>query len=467
MGKFMLQIYDTLRRTKLEFKSLIPNTIKIYGCGVTVYDFCHLGHGRTYTALDVIIRYLKWRGFTIIYVRNITDIDDKIIQRARENKEQISSLTARFITAMHEDFSALNLLSPTHEPRATHYVTHMITMIEQLLARKHAYVASNGDIYFDVGSYADYGCLSHHDLTQLESGVRIDVVEAKQHPHDFVLWKLAKAGEPTWNSSWGLGRPSWHIECSAMAYDILGAQFDLHAGGRDLIFPHHENELAQARAATNAPFANYWLHMGFLQMDTEKMSKSLGNIVKLRDAIEQFGAEVVRLFFISSHYRSPLIYNPEALIQTKQALNRLYTALRFFPATESALPSSLADNNFAVRFIAAMDDDFNTPVALAVLFELAHEINRLRISNPDQATTYAQLLRQLGNCLGILTADSESFFQNSAGVDSRQINALIQAREEARRLKNWAEADRIRDQLTNLKVVIEDSSDGSHWRIDD
>lgn len=457
--KSMLQIHNTLTRQKEEFKPIHANKVSVYVCGVTVYDYCHLGHARTYVSADVIIRYLRFRGYDVTYVRNITDVDDKIIKRANEAGENINALTDRFINAMHEDFAALNILQPNNEPRATEYISHMIALIEKIIANKHAYVASNGDVYFDVRSYKEYGCLSHHNLEELESGARVEVVEVKHDPLDFVLWKLAKSGEPSWESPWGNGRPGWHIECSAMSMDLLGEHFDIHAGGRDLIFPHHENELAQSQAGSGKKFVNVWMHAGFLQMDKEKMSKSLGNFITIRDVLQQHDAEVLRYALIGSHYRSPLIYTEDALVQAKQALTRFYTALRFLPDAEPA-----KETIFESAFITAMDDDFNTPVALSVLFDLAHEIQRLRENDIENAAKLGALLRELGGVLGILQADVEQFFQAGSAEEIEKINNLIAAREQARKDKNWSEADKIRQTLLEMNIVIEDGAKSTSWR---
>lgn len=454
----MLQVYNTLTRQKEIFKPLKPGKVGIYVCGVTVYDYCHLGHARTYTSADVIIRYLRFRGYAVNHIRNITDIDDKIIKRANEMGEDIHAVTSRFTQAMHEDFAALQLEKPDHEPRATEYIPQMIALIEKIIANQHAYVGKNGDVYFDVRSFKEYGCLSHHDIEQLESGARVEVSEVKRDPLDFVLWKLAKPGEPSWDSPWGKGRPGWHIECSAMSMDLLGEHFDLHGGGRDLIFPHHENEIAQSRAGTKQPFANTWVHGGFLQIDKEKMSKSLGNFTTIRDVLQDYTPEVLRYFLIGSHYRSPLIYTPETLNQAKQALARFYTSLRFLPDAER-----IKNSEFEAKFIAAMDDDFNTPVALSILFDIAHEIHRLRDKDLQAAAELGALLRYLGGILSILQTDPNVFFQETS-VDVAKIDALIAARQQARHEKNWAEADRLRQALADLSIVIEDTATGTTWK---
>ncbi len=456
----MLAIFNTLTRAKENFQALKANQVGFYVCGVTVYDYCHLGHARTYTSMDVILRYLRWSGYQVRYVRNITDIDDKIIKRANENGENYNELTSRFIKAMHEDFAALGLLAPNDEPRATDYIPQMINLIQTMIAKQYAYLASNGDVCFEVRSFKDYGCLSHHDIEQLESGARVEVSDVKRDPLDFVLWKLAKPGEPAWDSPWGKGRPGWHIECSAMSMALLGEQFDIHAGGRDLIFPHHENEIAQSQACTDKKFANFWMHAGFLQIEKEKMSKSLGNFVTIRDILREHSPEVVRYFLIANHYRSPLMYTADVMQQSKQALARFYTALRFLSAADP-----IENTDFEMQFKTAMDDDFNTPVALSALFELAHEIQRLRDKGEEErAARHGALLKELGGVLGILQTDPNAFFQTGHEVNAEKINVLITARQQARQERNWAEADRIRQELTEMKVVIEDGAAGTTWK---
>lgn len=455
-----MQIFNTLTRKKSEFIPLHAKKVGMYVCGVTVYDYCHLGHARTYTSVDVIIRYLRFRGYEVKYVRNITDVDDKIIKRANENHEPIDAVTDRFTNAMHEDFRALGLMEPDVEPRATQYVSQMIAMIEKIIANGHGYVGTNGDVYFEVRSDKDYGCLSHHDIEQLESGARVEVSEVKRDPLDFVLWKLAKPDEPSWDSPWGKGRPGWHIECSAMAKDLLGEYFDIHAGGRDLIFPHHENENAQSRAALKTPFVNVWMHAGFLQMGKDKMSKSLGNFITIRDVLKNHDPEVMRFFLLSSHYRSPLVYTEDAFVQSRNSLARFYTALRFLPVA-----LKVENSKYEEQFIAAMDDDFNTPVALSVLFDLAHEVQRLREKDSASASSHAALLKYLGNVIGILQNDPEKFFQADASVDAAQVEKLIADRETARREKNWAEADRLRAELSSMNVTIEDGAQGTTWKV--
>ncbi|OGT59817.1 MAG: cysteine--tRNA ligase [Gammaproteobacteria bacterium RIFCSPHIGHO2_12_FULL_43_28] len=455
----MLKIFNTLTREKEVFKPIHAGKIGMYVCGVTVYDYCHLGHARTYTSADVIVRYLQYLGYDVNYVRNITDIDDKIIKRANENNESVTNVTNRFIQAMHEDFKALNLIEPNQEPRATDYISRMIALVEKIIANGHAYVGKSGDVYFDVRSFSPYGCLSHHDIEQLQSGARVEVVEAKRDPLDFVLWKLTKPDEPCWESPWGKGRPGWHLECSAMSMELLGEQFDIHGGGRDLIFPHHENEIAQSQAATKKPFVTIWIHGGFLQIDKEKMSKSLGNFVTIRDVLLLHDAEVIRYLLLASHYRSALIYTDDVLKQTRQSLVRLYTALRFLPAAPAE-----ENSPFEEKFTEAMDDDFNTPIALSHLFELAHEIQRVRENDLEKAASLGALLKKLGGVLGVIQSDPEAFLQSGASVDLAKIERLIAARNAARKEKNWAEADRIRQELTRMAIVIEDGPAGTTWK---
>jgi cysteinyl-tRNA synthetase len=457
-----MQIFNTLNRKKELFQPIHPKKINMYVCGVTVYDHCHLGHARTYASIDVMVRYLTWCGYEVNYVRNITDIDDKIIKRALENNESVSAVTTRYTKAMHEDFAALSFLEPQHEPRATDYIPQMVQLIADIINNQHAYVGENGDVYFDVRSFPQYGCLSHHHLEELESGARVEISEAKRDPLDFVLWKLAKAHEPAWDSPWGKGRPGWHIECSAMSINLLGQHFDIHGGGRDLIFPHHENELAQAVAGRACQFANYWLHGGFLQIDKEKMSKSLGNFITIRESLHTTSPENLRYFLIASHYRSPLIYSDNVLKQCKQSLDRLYAALRFLPVVSPA-----SDTQYEKLFCDAMDDDFNTPVALSLLFDLAHEIQRLRDQNKqEEAASLASLLRNLGGILGILQIDPDQFFQSGQRIDLdiEKIEQLIAERQQARVAKNWQEADRIRQILREYSVEIEDTAVGTTWK---
>ncbi|RQW80681.1 MAG: cysteine--tRNA ligase, partial [Methylococcus sp.] len=395
----MLQIYNTLTRRKETFVPIEPGTARLYVCGMTVYDYCHLGHARVMVVFDVVARYLRQSGYRLTYVRNITDIDDKIIQRANENGEDIGSLTARYIDAMHEDERALGVLPPDREPRATQSIPDIIAMIETLIERGLAYVGDNGDVFYAVADFPRYGQLSGKRIDELRAGERVDVDAAKRDPLDFVLWKMAKSGEPAWASPWGEGRPGWHIECSAMSTCCLGNHFDIHGGGMDLQFPHHENEIAQSEGATGETFVNVWMHNGFVRVNEEKMSKSLGNFFTVREVLASYRPEVVRFFILNSHYRSPLNYSDAQLDEAETALTRLYTALRGL-SLETA--PTLGDSEFGARFRAAMDDDFNTAEAIAVLFDMAREVNRLRGEQQDAAPALASRLKALANGLGLL-----------------------------------------------------------------
>lgn len=456
----MLKIYNSLTKQKEIFKPLQTGKVKIYVCGPTVYDFAHIGNARTYAAFDVVIRYLRWSGYDVTYVRNITDIDDKIIKRANENKESFQAVVDRFTQAIHEDFLALGLLSPNHEPRATEYVSHIISLINRLLENGYAYVADNGDVYYDVRKFEEYGALAHRDIDKLESGARVEINGVKHDPLDFVLWKLAKPGEPYWESPWGVGRPGWHIECSAMSISLLGDHFDIHGGGKDLIFPHHENEIAQSEAATQKKFVNIWMHAGYLQIEKEKMSKSLGNFFTIRDILKQYPAEILRYFLITSHYRSPVQYSEKALIQARSSLERFYTALRDLPVAEA-----ITGSEYEKKFVDAMNDDFNTPIAFSVLFELAHEIQRLRENDLQLAARHGALLKSLGSVVGIIQGDPNIFLKvGIEHIDSEKIEGLIAARNQARANKNWAEADRLRAELTAMSVILEDNPKGTTWK---
>ena len=463
----MLQIYNSLTRQKEVFQPIEPGKVRMYVCGMTVYDYCHVGHARAMVVFDVVTRWLRAKGYDVTYVRNITDIDDKIIRRAQENGEDFHELTARFIRAMHEDLAALGILPPTHEPRATDAMADMIALIQILIDKGYAYVGASGDVYYDVSRFERYGQLANKKLEDLRAGARVEVEEAKDDPLDFVLWKTAKPNEPGWASPWGMGRPGWHIECSAMSTRCLGEHFDIHGGGMDLKFPHHENEIAQSEAASGHRYANVWMHNGFVQVNEEKMSKSLGNFFTVREVLQRYQPEVVRLFILSSHYRGPLNYADENLDHAKSSLTRLYTALRGLPVVEEPL-----EENWRVRFEQAMDDDFNTPEALAVLFDLSREINKLHDHDEMAAARLGASLRHLGKWLGLLQADPESYLKSgtevvaslSSGIASEEIEALIAQRNIARKAKNWAEADRIRAQLQEAKVVLEDTSKGTIWR---
>lgn len=460
----MLSIYNTLTKSKDVFKPLVGNQVRMYVCGMTVYDFCHIGHARVMVAFDVVTRWLRHRGYDVTYVRNITDIDDKIIKRANENGEPFEALVERMIAAMHEDEARLNVLRPDQEPRATDHIAGMHQMIQTLIDKDFAYAPGNGDVYYRVGKFVGYGKLSRKKIEDLKIGARIEVDEAKQDPLDFVLWKGVKPGEPNWHSPWGAGRPGWHIECSVMSTCCLGETFDIHGGGPDLVFPHHENEIAQSEAATGKLYANAWMHAGAVRVDGEKMSKSLGNFFTIREVLEKYQPEVVRYLLVSSHYRSPINYSEDSLKEAKGALERFYNALKGLPKVAAA-----GGEAFVERFAAAMDDDFNSPEACAVLFELAREINRLRESDVQAAAGLAARLQELASVLGVLQLEPEVFLQAGAAgkVDAAEVEALIAARLQARTEKNWAESDRIRDQITAMGVVLEDGKGGTTWRLAD
>ena len=451
----MLYLYNSLTRAKEEFVPITPGKIGIYVCGITVYDRCHLGHARSMVSFDVIIRYLRAQGYDVNFVRNITDIDDKIIARANERNVSIDELTAQYIAAMHEDMHALNIISPDHEPRATEHITTIINLIKRLLDKGSAYVSDNGDVCYQVDSFAEYGKLSHKDLEGLISGARIEVVKEKRSPLDFVLWKKAKSGEPSWPSPWGEGRPGWHIECSAMAMEELGEHFDIHGGGLDLQFPHHENEIAQSEAATCKTFANYWMHTGMLQVNNEKMSKSLGNFFTIADVLANHHPEVVRYFLLSSHYRSPLNYSEENLFNAKKALTRLYQAMKDIPDTANGA----LDDHWINEFNQAMNDDFNTPVALSVLFQLSHEVNK------SNTPVLAATLKHLAGIMGILESEPSQFLQSGFADDDKvAIELLIAERLQARTDRNWVRADQIRAELLSQGIELEDSAKGTTWR---
>lgn len=457
----MLQIFNTLTRKKESFVPLVPGKVSMYVCGITIYDFCHVGHARTYVAFDVMNRYLRFSGYDVTYVRNITDVDDKIIKRANENGESCDALTARYTVAMHDDFHALGLMPADIEPRVTTHMAEIIELIETLVAKGYAYIASDGDVLFDVSKYAAYGQLSQQNLDMLQSGARVEIDQAKDDPLDFVLWKMAKPNEPSWSSPWGEGRPGWHIECSAMSAKHLGKHFDIHGGGSDLQFPHHENEIAQSCCAHDTPYVNTWIHTGMVQVDKEKMSKSLGNFFTVKDVLADYNAEAVRYFLISSHYRSQLNYSAENLLQAHSALGRLYTALReVTPAAEVDM-----DNDYVKTFRAAMDDDFNTALALPVLFELARDINKEKATDPAKASQLAGLLIKLGSVMGILQGNAESFLQSGTDSDDvAEIEALIAQRNAARANKDWAAADAARDALVAKGIILEDKAGVTTWR---
>ena len=526
----MLHLYNSLTRRKEPLRPIVPGRIGMYVCGMTVYDYCHLGHARMLLVFDVVARYLRFRGFLLTYVRNITDIDDKIIARARERGETTGDVTERFIAAMHEDCAALGILPPDHEPRATGYVGPMIELIADLEAKGYAYVGENGDVFFEIARFPEYGKLSGNRVAALRAGARVNVDDAKEAPEDFVLWKAAKPGEPRWPSPWGPGRPGWHIECSAMSMANLGESFDLHGGGRDLAFPHHECEIAQSEASTGKRLANVWVHNGFVRVAGDKMSKSLGNFFTIRDVLARHSGEVVRYYLLTSHYRSPLNHSAQRLGEAEQALRRLYGALRGHPppvpprpgaasaspgpepspsgrtvpgavdgsggaASGSSGPSGSGSPLRALerRFLQAMDDDFNTPEALSVLHDVAREVNRRRACDPAQALAAAVSLRRLGGVLGLFGRDPDAVYQAAepgaaapaggqwgtgpeapgAGGAARaqavrltpeEIEARVTARAEARRAKDFAQADRIRDGLAAAGIVLEDSATGTTWR---
>lgn len=457
----MLKIYNSISRQKEEFKPIQPGKIGMYVCGVTIYDLCHIGHGRTFVCFDMIVRYLRYRGYEVNYQRNITDVDDKIIKRANENGESCDSLTERLIGEMHADFDALNMVRPSFEPRATLHIDEIIDMVTRLLDRGHAYVAADGDVLFDVSSYAAYGRLSGQDLEQLQAGARVEVDENKRNPMDFVLWKMSKPGEPTWDSPWGPGRPGWHIECSAMNSKHLGLHFDIHGGGSDLQFPHHENEIAQSCCAHDTPYVNTWMHTGMVMVDREKMSKSLGNFFTIRDVLAHYDAQTVRYFLLSGHYRSQLNYSEDNLKQARASLERMYTALKGLDLTVEAAGA----DEFVSRFMAAMDDDFNTPEAYSVLFDMVREINRLKTSDMAAASQLGVALKELAEVLGILSSTPEAFLQGEGNADEvAEIEALIVERNRARAEKDWPAADVARDRLNALGVVLEDGPEGTTWR---
>ena len=470
----MLKIYNTLAREKQVFTPIIAGKVSMYVCGMTVYDYCHLGHARVMVVFDMVSRWLRVSGYAVNYVRNITDIDDKIIKRANDNNETIAQLTQRFIDAMDEDSAKLGVIRPDIEPKATDFVEGMIKMIATLIEKGFAYAADNGDVFYSVNNFEGYGKLSGKSLEDLRAGERVEVDTHKKDPMDFVLWKSVKPNEPSWDSPWGKGRPGWHIECSAMSSHHLGERFDIHGGGQDLQFPHHENEIAQSEAAHShdgklCQMVNYWMHNGFVRVDDEKMSKSLGNFFTIRTVLEKYDAEVVRFFILRAHYRSPLNYSDQHLDDAKLALTRLYTALRAYDAIDAEIDWQKPQ---AARFKLAMDDDFNTPEAMAVLFDLTNEVNKTK------SLELASLLKNLGNVLGLLQRDASEFLQGiiqttsiqlesgeaNKMIDSNAIDIKILARIAAKKAKNFAEADRIRKELAEFGVVLEDTPQGTTWR---
>ena len=457
----MLHIYNTLTRQKEQFKPLQAGKVGLYVCGITVYDVCHVGHARTYLSFDLMVRYMRSRGLEVNYVRNITDVDDKIIKRANEQGLTAEQFTEKTIARMHEDFAAIGLLEPDIEPRVTTHIPEIVDVIQRLIQKGYAYQAPSGDVLFEVSTYADYGKLGRQDLEQLNSGARVEVAVEKRDPLDFVLWKSVKPGEPFWASPWGNGRPGWHIECSAMNHKHLGEHFDIHGGGSDLIFPHHENEVAQSCCAFDTPYVNYWMHTGMVQVNQEKMSKSLGNFFTLRDVLGVYDAETVRYFLMSAQYRSQLSYSDSFIQQARASLERLYTALRDVTPN---MDIDIAMGDYQTRFNQAMDDDFNTPEAFAVLFDLAKELNK---SKGQQAADLAGVMIKLADILGILQQSPNDYLQGSAGSeqdDVAEIEVLIKARNDARTNKDWAAADTARDALNALNVVLEDGANGTTWR---
>jgi len=467
-----LSIYNTLSRSKEIFKPIVAGQVRMYVCGMTVYDFCHLGHARVMIVFDMVTRWLRASGYQVSYVRNITDIDDKIIKRALENKEPIAVLTQRFIDAMHEDAKILGLLPPDHEPRATQYIAQMQGMIGRLIDQQMAYQAEDGDVNYAVRQFPSYGKLSGKSIDELNAGERVAIGSGKRDPLDFVLWKSAKADEPSdtrWSSPWGEGRPGWHIECSAMSCELLGQHFDIHGGGADLQFPHHENEIAQSEGAlygsrpvTN-PFVNYWMHNGHIRVNQEKMSKSLGNFFLIRDVLQQFDPEVVRFFMLRAHYRSPINYSDSQLEEARTGLVRLYTAINTNEQHASKNLEPVA--KWVKRFGEAMNDDFNTPEAIASLFDLASEINRA--SNANTKQELSQTLKHLAGMIGLLQRSPNEFLQSGTphtGMSPAQIEEQIAARHAAKLNKNFKEADAIRERLLNDGVVLEDKPSGTVWR---
>jgi cysteinyl-tRNA synthetase len=460
----MLVIYNTESKKKEVFSPLHPGEVRMYVCGMTVYDYCHIGHARVLVSFDVVTRWLRQSGYKVTYVRNITDIDDKIIKRANENGEDFNALTERFITAMNEDADALGVVRPDREPKATEYVAEIIAMVERLILNGHAYPASNGDVYYSVSSFPTYGRLSKRNPEELQAGARVEIDEIKKDPLDFVLWKSAKPGEPAWESPWGLGRPGWHIECSAMSTCCLGNHFDIHGGGGDLQFPHHENEIAQSEGATGEQYVNTWMHVGFVQVNDEKMSKSLGNFFTIRDVLRHYTPEVLRYFIVASHYRSPLNYSSEALDNAKASLERFYTTLASFDLAGVDEPATAA--GFDQRFAAAMDDDLNTPEALAVLFEIAREANRLeKAGNATEGARFAVLLKRLGGQLGLLQQDPDAFRQGGSDTGlAAEVEGIIAEIAAARAAKDYARSDVLREALKARGVVVEFSREGIKWR---
>lgn len=462
-----LNIYNTLTRKKEVFIPREPNKIGIYVCGMTIYDYCHIGHARLLIAFDMVTRFLRSQNWQVNYVRNITDIDDKILNRAAENNEQYTDLTARFIDRMHEDERSLNVLPPDQEPRATAHIDQIISLIATLIEKDYAYVANNNDVYYRVTKFKTYGKLTNKNLDDMLVGARVAVNELKEDPRDFALWKNAGENEAGWDAPWGRGRPGWHIECSAMSKQCLGETFDIHGGGPDLPFPHHENEIAQSEAANGCTYANYWMHAGAVRLDGEKMSKSLGNFFTIRDVLKKYHPEVIRYLLISSHYRSPINYSEDNLVEAKSGLDRFYGALRDFASVEPADLATL-NNAYYKQFVDAMNDDFNTRVAMAAMFDLVRELNSSATNNQEKAIEQAAALKAMGNILGILQANPNEYLQagNENEISASNIEALIDERIQAKANKDYARADEIRQQLTVASIVLEDSPAGTKWRRD-
>ncbi|MFP8965298.1 cysteine--tRNA ligase [Pokkaliibacter sp. CJK22405] len=459
-----MQVYNTLTNQKEAFKPIEPGKIRMYVCGITVYDYCHIGHARVMVSFDVITRYLRFRGFDVTYVRNITDVDDKIIVRAAENGESVDALTQRFIDAMHEDEDALSVLRPDKEPRATAHIEDIVAMVQTLIGKGYAYQGASGDVYYRVEKFDGYGKLTNRNIEDMRSGARVEVAEDKESPLDFVLWKMAKPGEISWSSPWGEGRPGWHIECSAMSTCCLGNTFDIHGGGPDLPFPHHENEIAQSEAATGQQYVNYWMHAGAVRVDKVKMSKSLGNFFTIRDVLAANNPEIVRYLLTSTHYRSQIDYSPDSLKEARQGLERFYNALRGLDYNANGVD---VEAQYLERFTEVMDDDFNTREALSVMFDIVREINRCRKAEENErATSLAGQLVRLGSVLGLLQQSPEAFLQSGAeeGLSSDYIEEQIQARAEAKKAKDFAKADAIRQALLEQGIELNDSREGTTWQ---
>ena len=465
-----LRVYNTLGGEKQPFQPIEPGKVRMYVCGPTVYDYCHIGHARSVVVFDVIARYLRQRGFEVTYVRNFTDVDDKIIRRAKETGEDPGVVAARFIEAFYTDMDALLVERADHEPKVTEFIQPIINLVQRLVARGHAYPV-DGDVYFDVTTFESYGKLSGRRVADMEAGARVEVDPRKRHPHDFALWKAAKPGEPSWDSPWGKGRPGWHIECSAMSSALLGDTFDIHGGGKDLIFPHHENEIAQSEAASGRPYVKYWLHNGFVNINHEKMSKSLNNFLTIRDVLRHHHPEAVRMFLLSSHYRSPIDFTPEAMAEASAKLTRVYTLLRRLAGRSPAAADEIDRNPFWRRFTEEMDDDFNTAAGIGTLFEAVRATNQL-LDDPDAANgeiaaNHGAILR-MGTVLGVATLDAEAYFKSQAkDVDPARVEELIARRTAARQARDWVEADRLRDLLSAMGVAIEDRPEGTVWRVAD